>query len=355
MGLGIGDVDNNGTFDVTFTNIQKNWLLLNNGDGTFTDHTDVAGTGHDTYANGQPSITWSAMFIDYNNDMWVDLFYSNGEILLDGDDYHDNTWFINNKDGTFTEVSAGSGADNVARGRHTAYADINNDGFLDYFEQPLADPAFLYINTSPNKGNTNHWFKITAEGTDSNRDALGTKFTLDTPDGISEIRFLNSGHAHLGGDEKAIFFGTDSNTVADLTIRWPNGEEETFTDIPVDTVLHYVEPAAGTTSASRDLANQRNNLQIPEVFKLHQNYPNPFNPETTIKYDLPAASYAKMTIYSILGEQVVTLVNEHQEAGFHSVRWDGRDRNGNKLASGLYIYRLKAGNAVAVKKMFLVQ
>ncbi len=354
MGLGIGDIDNDGWFDVCFSNIEKNWLLRNNGDATYSDYTFTAGVAHEEYENGEPSITWSVMMIDYDNDMWVDLFYSNGEISFGNATHHDNTWYHNDGDGTFTEVSAESGADNTSRGRHTAAADINDDGFLDYFEAAIDDPAYLYINNSAAQGITNNWVKITAEGTDSNRDALGTKFTLVTEDGTSQIRFMTSGHHHMGGDEKAIYFGLGSNESADLTIRWPNGEEETFTDIATNAVTHYVEPAAGTTAANQNFDSQRD-LKVPAEFKLHQNYPNPFNPVTTIRYDIPADSDVTLKIYSVLGEEVRTLVSDNQSAGFHSVQWDGRDNNGNKLASGIYIYRLKAGAATHVKKMSLIQ
>ncbi len=93
-----------------------------------------------------------------------------------------------------------------------------------------------------------------------------------------------------------------------------------------------------------------NENQIPVKFELMQNYPNPFNPATTIKFALPISSNVEMKIYNAIGQEVTTLVNKQLEAGYHSVVFDA-----SKLASGLYIYRIQAGNFVSVKKMMLLK
>lgn len=90
--------------------------------------------------------------------------------------------------------------------------------------------------------------------------------------------------------------------------------------------------------------------QIPEVYALKQNYPNPFNPSTIISWQLPVASYVELKVYDILGNEVVTLVNENKEAGNYEVMFDA-----SILASGTYIYRLEAGNYVSIKKMSLIK
>ncbi len=74
----------------------------------------------------------------------------------------------------------------------------------------------------------------------------------------------------------------------------------------------------------------------PEAFALHQNYPNPFNPSTTIQFDLPVATDVQLAVYDLLGREVVRLVNRHLEAGYHHRVWDGRDRNGNEVPTGIY-------------------
>jgi predicted GH43/DUF377 family glycosyl hydrolase len=89
---------------------------------------------------------------------------------------------------------------------------------------------------------------------------------------------------------------------------------------------------------------------FPNDYKLKQNYPNPFNPTTMINYQLPVTSYVTITIYNLLGQKVATLVNKRQQAGFYQVEWDA-----NGFASGLYYYRIDAGNFVGIRKMIYLK
>ena len=93
---------------------------------------------------------------------------------------------------------------------------------------------------------------------------------------------------------------------------------------------------------------------IPLTFDLKQNYPNPFNPHTVIAYQLPQNEMVGLEIYNALGEKVRTLVNETQDTGKYEVVWDGKNSSGNQLSSGIYLYRLTAGNYVRVMKMVLL-
>jgi hypothetical protein len=89
---------------------------------------------------------------------------------------------------------------------------------------------------------------------------------------------------------------------------------------------------------------------MPQAISLEQNYPNPFNPSTTIQFELPSASYVALKIFTLLGEEVVTLINEKRDAGQHSVQWNAHD-----LASGVYFYRLSAGTFTRTKKFLLIR
>ncbi|MGH7491319.1 MAG: Ig-like domain-containing protein, partial [bacterium] len=93
----------------------------------------------------------------------------------------------------------------------------------------------------------------------------------------------------------------------------------------------------------------------PLTFELQQNYPNPFNPTTNISYSLPRDVQVKLTVYNLLGQRVRELVNEVQKAGFQTQVWDGRDDSGKALPSGLYHYRIEAGDFVAVRRMTLMK
>jgi hypothetical protein len=94
---------------------------------------------------------------------------------------------------------------------------------------------------------------------------------------------------------------------------------------------------------------------IPKTYQLFQNYPNPFNPATEIEYQLPKASEVELAIYNVLGEKVRILVQEKKDPGVHQVRWDGINDRGIPVSSGIYFYRLSAGNYKSVRKMILIR
>jgi len=93
----------------------------------------------------------------------------------------------------------------------------------------------------------------------------------------------------------------------------------------------------------------------PAHFNLERNYPNPFNPETVIKFTLPLDTRVSLKIYNILGQVVNTLVDEALPAGSHSVVWDGKNEQGSDVASGVYFYRIKAGDYESIQKMTLLR
>jgi len=95
---------------------------------------------------------------------------------------------------------------------------------------------------------------------------------------------------------------------------------------------------------------------IADGFELSQNYPNPFNPETTIQFALPTQSNVRLEIYNTLGQRVRTLVaNEVFQAGTYHVVWDGRNDHNQVVPSGMYIYRITAGDFVDSKRMMFLK
>ena len=89
---------------------------------------------------------------------------------------------------------------------------------------------------------------------------------------------------------------------------------------------------------------------VPADYALVQNYPNPFNATTTINYQLPVSNYVKLQVYNLIGEKVATLVDSKQQAGYRSVLWDA-----SKISSGLYFYKLTAGDFTQTRRMMLVK
>jgi hypothetical protein len=89
---------------------------------------------------------------------------------------------------------------------------------------------------------------------------------------------------------------------------------------------------------------------VPKEYALLQNYPNPFNPSTTITYELPKSSVVRLSVFDMLGREVAVLVDRTKETGYHEVQFEGRG-----LSSGVYFYRLQAGDFVATKRLLLLK
>jgi|GEM_PF-3728222 len=115
-------------------------------------------------------------------------------------------------------------------------------------------------------------------------------------------------------------------------------------------VIPIFEIEAFSTEVDPTLVEPNNSANIPANFKLFQNYPNPFNPTTNIRYTIPQSSFVNMKIYNLLGEEISTLVSKEQKPGTYEINF-----NGNKLASGIYLYRLSAGNYSDEKKLILLK
>jgi len=95
--------------------------------------------------------------------------------------------------------------------------------------------------------------------------------------------------------------------------------------------------------------------ELPTTFSLSQNYPNPFNPSTVIEFTVPQRSRVLIEVYNLLGQRVTTLVDEPMAPGIYRTVWNGNDRNGKPVGSGIYFYRLKTDRYVATKKMLLLK
>src|SRR5574341_770 len=225
----------------------KSTLYKNNGDGTFIDVTDSAGVG--SQANNRAAV-WG----DYDNDGDLDLYVVNsGSFEANGP----NALYRNNGDGTFTDVAGQAGVRANVRGRGdgAAWADFNNDGFLDLnLTNGWGRPIFPVKNAGDclsfgphllyrNNGNGNHWLKVNLVGTASNRDAVGAKMMISAG-GRTQWREANgAGGGQLYSHGKGpLHFGLGpSNVVDSLTVRWPSGSTSVRRNIVSNQTIRVVE------------------------------------------------------------------------------------------------------------------
>ncbi len=114
----------------------------------------------------------------------------------------------------------------------------------------------------------------------------------------------------------------------------------------------YSAPA--TFKTTNVTAVEKENV-VPKEFSISQNYPNPFNPTTAIVYAIPKNTFVSIKIYNMLGQEVKTLVNSQMQAGTYTIQWNGDNEAGQHVTSGAYIYRIVAGNNIAVRKMLLIK
>jgi hypothetical protein len=113
------------------------------------------------------------------------------------------------------------------------------------------------------------------------------------------------------------------------------------------------EERAEFTSASFSLGDGEG--ELPGTFQLGQNYPNPFNPSTEISFSLPNAAHVELDVFNVLGQKVRSLVSSDMTAGEHTVMWDGQNASGATVSSGVYFYRIAAGNFTDTKKMMMLK
>jgi hypothetical protein len=167
-------------------------------------------------------------------------------------------------------------------------------------------------------------------------------------DGITVNRFLTIADSAVGGLD---VLGSYGATLSDLN----------FTATCLNELYDDCDPFAGepgnAAGAGAKPSHEQGDVQVtlPEKFSLSQNYPNPFNPVCNINYALPTDCEVTLAVYNILGQKVKVLVDEYQSAGYKSVEWDGKDDQGRELTTGVYFYRIKAGDFVQARKMVLVK
>jgi uncharacterized delta-60 repeat protein len=165
-----------------------------------------------------------------------------------------------------------------------------------------------------------------------------------------------------------IKYTTDGDTLWTITYDGPALEYDEATAMAIDVDGNvYITGYSDGGETGDDYAtikyvqtgayvvDETGNREKPSEFSLFQNYPNPFNPATNIEFQLSKSGQVKIEIFNILGQKVRTLVDQYLKAGYKLVDWDGKDNSGNDVSSGIYFFRLQAGEFAQTKKMVLLR
>ncbi len=252
MGLAVGDYDNDGDFDLFMTDIGEGEFLENQGDGTFVNMTESTDTGRASIpANwfDAMSVGWGTVFADLDNDGRLDLYTVAGQ--MDNDPcfnmkHQPNALFANMGDGTFTDVSGASGADDAGTGRGVAHGDFNGDGLLDLFVVNMGtrdgEPgtARLFINTTPNDHN---WLSVVVRGAENNRFGIGARVEVTAGD-VTQVREMGASQSHMSSSVVPFHFGLgNAETVDVVEVTWPDGRKQLLENVDVNQRLTILEPA----------------------------------------------------------------------------------------------------------------
>ena len=249
MGLAVADFDGNGYFDFYFTNAGPMVMLQNLGDGTFADVSALAGV--DMNGNGTG---WGTVSLDYDNDGYRDLYVALSETTSEMPLI--NPLFRNNGDGTFSDMTAQAGMESDQRSPGVAYADYDNDGWVDLILGNYEQGYKLYRNQA-GAGSPNARVALTLKGGGSvNRDAVGTRVTLTTTDGHAQVQQVQIGGSLGAGNATTLYFGLGQQTIQSLEIRWPDGTTQTYQNVPANIhyTIHY-----GEESGSREIGGTPSN------------------------------------------------------------------------------------------------
>jgi len=358
------DVDGDGDPDLAAVDksLHSVSVILNAGDGTFT--------GNSRYAAGiRPT---KIAMADLNGDMHNDLAILNNS--APGENHV--TFLFNN---------------GLAVGDCTGPNDFDNDGIPDLCDNCPHSANSAQVDTDDNGvGDSCQFITATPIGSQVVVNAgLGVTITFDSID-VAGNTEISAGLGDIPAEAfriaplespNVLMISTDAVFISPIqvclqySVEFINGLNEYELAL-----LHYdngqwVDVTVTLDTAANVICGSTNSLSpfalgvpgvgtgvddeewiiLPLNLTLAQNYPNPFNPSTTIEYNLTRRSFVSIEIFNVLGQKVRSLVGREESAGSYSITWDGTDGSGKTVATGVYLYRLQAGDHIETKKMLLLK
>lgn len=242
MGVDAADYTNDGLLDVFMTHfaLEYSTLYQNKGGLLFEDVTAQARIVEPEWL----LVSWGARFVDFDHDGWKDIIHSNGHVYpylitagLSETYGQPKSLYLNNRDGTFSDVSRDVGPDvQVPRvGRGVAFGDYNNDGAIDFVVANMNGSPALFRS---DQRNGNHWVMFRTVGRKSNRDGIGARIEVTTGDLRQVWEVKRTLGIYSVSDSRAHFGLGESAVIDRVTVRWPRGIVQEFTDVTAD--RHYI-------------------------------------------------------------------------------------------------------------------
>jgi hypothetical protein len=326
MGIAVGDYNEDLHLDYYVTNLGRNVLLHNNGNGTFTDTSTFAKV-ENQYVDTLLSTGWGCAFFDYNNDSYLDLFVANGEIPMPSNfrpthPEDPNKLFHNNADGTFTDTTNYFNLNSLTIAHGMAYSDYDHDGDLDFVINVISKPipsdstphSLFYRNDSI--GFNNNWLEIKLVGTISNRDAFGAHL-LVYAGGRTFLREVDGGSSHASQNSSVQHFGLAAiNSIDSIVVIWPNTGSETFYSININQLQTLTE--GQTTNLVSFI--QSNNISL---------FPNPTKDMLHVHIEEKNSQPCDLNIYNSLGQLVYE--NQNIQSAMFSISLQALN-----LSNGIY-------------------
>jgi ASPIC and UnbV./FG-GAP repeat. len=244
MGIGVGDFDNDGLLDITKTNFTGEYPNLYRGLGknVFTDVAVRAGL-----AVNPNHVLWGTAFVDLDNNGWKDLLQVSGHVYPEVGQIDSRELFTaqrlvyrNLGGGKFEDVSGQSGTGILAKfsSRGAAFGDFDNDGDIDVLVMNMHEAPSLLRNDLKS---SNHWVKLSLQGTKSNRSAIGATVTIETAAGKQTDAVLSQS-SFLSQNDFRLHFGLGAEAeVKRITVRWPSGDVEEFPGVSAGAMYLLVE------------------------------------------------------------------------------------------------------------------
>ncbi|MFQ5687033.1 MAG: T9SS type A sorting domain-containing protein, partial [Candidatus Scalindua sp.] len=244
----------------------------------------------------------------------------------------------------------------MLKSRRDALIAAAGENSLNYLRSFFEDDFFIKFPQEFFASISNQWF------TDSRKTVeLGIeRFKNGYKHPINQALFFADVYS-LGSDS-TLFYRIDTQAnIERYSVALMRNERGQITELQLSDTLAYefeLDTEGNVTTINvlgSPTSIEQTENELPRTYRLHQNYPNPFNPDTKIQYELPKTIHVKLEIFNMLGQKIRTLVDEEKPAGAYAVLWDGRRDNGELVASGVYIYRLRTDGFVKSRKLLLLR